>query len=372
MPGRLAPNVHAVSERARSLTHGVVCDRTSTEREAKRESIYHRREHQVLGRPVISSVSLPEFTNDQAFKFGKESKKGTALERLPKQLIGDIDDNADLAAVRAATEVFVVEDDDDVERIHRQYVLSHGSYKPGERRMHYGPNWQAPIEDKKGFKHMINNDGSRVRESMYWEDQRQQETKSKLISSRLADFRERRQPEIGKVHDPIKSTMAHLPESHTFGITFPADEYSVRELLGYTHPLSPSAPQKDKTKLPPAGLPTNHHDDLDQRRHIVPRIRDHEDKTIVLKITEDVPGGSSSGGASQRRFDLNHVFGVPTVREPRGRARQKRLADNTNYGDELTAKGLVYPTPRNVYGIEQLRKFERQLSEMHAARAVAS
>eukprot|EP00842_Homolaphlyctis_polyrhiza_P003990 jgi/Hompol1/4592/HPOL_003748-RA len=370
MPGKLAPNVVAVSEKARNLTHGLLYDRTHTagevlspqrqnpllaERDAMRESIYHRKEHQVLGRSVSKDVKLPDFTQEAEFKFGNPSKKDDAV--------------ADI--MYPALEAPSPESDAKNEQVHRQYVLSHGSYKPGERRMHYGPDWQVPNNDQSGVKHRLDNDGNRVRDSMYWEEERLQELCSKLISSRLADFRERRQPEIGKVHDPIKSTIAHLPENHTFGITFPADEYSVRELLGYTHPVSPKPLQKDKTKLPPAGLPTNHMDDLSQARHIVHKIGENEDKSIVLKITEDLPGGTHQQGY-ESRFDTNHVFGVPTVRDPRGRLRKKKLADETNYGDELGAKALVYPTPRNVYGLEQLRKFERQINEMRSANGLAA
>lgn len=49
----------------------------------------------------------------------------------------------------------------------------------------------------------------------------------------------------------------------------------------------------------------------------------------MLKITEDIVGGIPKATKMKRWFDLNHVFGVPTVRDPHGRMVKKKLADTT-------------------------------------------
>ncbi len=125
--------------------------------------------------------------------------------------------------------------------------------------------------------------------------------------------------------------MAHLPPDYTFGISIPPDEYSVCKLLGYKTPGKPKVMEKDKTKLPAAGLQTHHYDDLDNQKHIVPKLEDIEDRTLPLKITEDSVGGSQPHSIKTviNRFDLNHVFGVPTVRDPLSRTGPKKLADST-------------------------------------------
>lgn len=56
--------------------------------------------------------------------------------------------------------------------VYRRYVLSHGSYKPGEQKRHYGPDWN-PQEYRESVEHKrLENDGSRVHDALYWKDNR--------------------------------------------------------------------------------------------------------------------------------------------------------------------------------------------------------
>ncbi len=64
--------------------------------------------------------------------------------------------------------------------------------------------------------------------------------KAPVISKRLDDFRERTQPQLGKVHDPIAETL-DLPEGHTFGSTVRPDEVNAGELM---HMVGPSTYQE--------------------------------------------------------------------------------------------------------------------------------
>lgn len=119
--------------------------------------------------------------------------------------------------------------------------------------------------------------------------------------------------------------MAHLPDGHIFGVKCKVDEFNVCQLVGNTYePKAKYCIEKDKTKRPPAGLQNHHSDDLDQQKHIVPRLHALEDKTLVRKITEDVVGGVV---LRQLPKHLCNVFGVPSVRDPSGRRGPKKLAD---------------------------------------------
>jgi hypothetical protein len=158
----------------------------------------------------------------------------------------------------------------------------------------------------------------------------------------------------------MKDTMAHLSPDHTFGIKYTPDEYSVGHLIGSGKKVSKSDAKKRYVPTMPAGIPTRH--ERNENRQHVAKLREEEDATLGLKITEDIPGGQLNI-TKLKGFDLNHVFGVPSVRGHRMPV-AKRLADNANYGDELGTKALIYPTPLNVYGHEQLESLEKELQKM--------
>jgi hypothetical protein len=60
----------------------------------------------------------------------------------------------------------------DDEKIHRQYIMSHDSYRPGERRNHYDPDWQAPESKGSDELNRLNNEGNNVKELLYWKEER--------------------------------------------------------------------------------------------------------------------------------------------------------------------------------------------------------
>ncbi|KAI8909042.1 hypothetical protein EDD86DRAFT_275961 [Gorgonomyces haynaldii] len=362
LPGKLPLNISSLTQKARGLTHGVVTITKSTAKESvhpkqgnsllqelvdRRERNYHRKEHHELGKSrSVINAQLPELVNKPDFKFGRVTKLGEPVAKMM---------HPEVSAPES-------------QEIHRRYVLSHGSYLPGERRTHYEQGWTPPAVEDAGVANRLNSDGSRVKNSLYWKEDREQELHNQLSSARVAHFRDGHQPELGKVHDPIKDTMAHLPPDHTFGIKAKQDEMGVCELVGNTHQPPCSRERLLEIKKKPAGLQTHHTDDLDQQKHIVPQLTALEDRKLARKITEDVIGGTV---LRKVPLDLKRVFGVPTVRDPKGRIGrgQKKLADSTNYGDELGAKGLMYPTPRNVYGLEQLQVMEQQLQKYKYAKA---
>ena len=56
--------------------------------------------------------------------------------------------------------------------VYRRYVLSHGSYKPGEQKRHYGPDWNPNEYRESVEQKRLENDGSRVHDALYWKDNR--------------------------------------------------------------------------------------------------------------------------------------------------------------------------------------------------------
>ena len=52
------------------------------------------------------------------------------------------------------------------------------------------------------------------------------------MSEKVDSFRERAQPQVGRVHDPIKDTMsARISSDHTFGVLVKPDEYGAGDLI---------------------------------------------------------------------------------------------------------------------------------------------
>jgi hypothetical protein len=142
--------------------------------------MYHRKEHQPLGRSAGGNVVLPSFAMENDFRFGKLTHKD---EEVSKIMYPQNNGN------------------DDAETI-RRYVLSHGSFQPGEQKRHYGKDWSHP-EYRESVEHKrLENDGNRVQAALYWKENRRRELEHKIISAGLASFHSRHQPEIGKVFDP--------------------------------------------------------------------------------------------------------------------------------------------------------------------------
>jgi hypothetical protein len=75
----------------------------------------------------------------------------------------------------------------------------------------------------------LGNDGSRIRETMAFPVNLGGVTEKRLEAHRLRTHRM-----LGKVHDPIKDTMAHLDATHVFGRYLPFDEYGVAQLVRST------------------------------------------------------------------------------------------------------------------------------------------
>lgn len=118
---------------------------------------------------------------------------------------------------------------------HEMYVITHHDYDVGEtcnRRY----DWSKTNANRKiqlfgfGVETPHCNNGQNVAETLRWMDKRSPEKTTVLVSKRLDEFRERTQPQLGKVHDPIADTL-NVDPNHTFGISIIDDKYTAADLL---------------------------------------------------------------------------------------------------------------------------------------------
>ncbi|XP_077086069.1 EF-hand domain-containing family member B [Siphateles boraxobius] len=118
---------------------------------------------------------------------------------------------------------------------HRLYIRSHGSYLVGER-LDRKYNWSRyGRESRFGVPTPHHNDGRNLYKSLHWHSDSLMHNSAKLASKRCDDFREKTQPQTGKVHDPIAETL-NVPSDHTFGVLMKPDSFGVGDLLHQTPP----------------------------------------------------------------------------------------------------------------------------------------
>ncbi|XP_005099769.1 EF-hand domain-containing family member B [Aplysia californica] len=113
---------------------------------------------------------------------------------------------------------------------HEIYVKSHADYYPLERvcRSYTSPNFHP--QKCYGLPTPHCNDGKRTKETLTWIHETQGDKAAKIVSKRLDDFREKSQPQLGQVHDPIKDTL-RVPPDHTFGILHKPDPYGAGDVI---------------------------------------------------------------------------------------------------------------------------------------------
>jgi hypothetical protein len=110
------------------------------------------------------------------------------------------------------------------------YIKSHGSYEVGER-VDRDYDWSWFTRDSVyGVPTPHDNDGIHVRSTLKWLHETESEKAAKLVTKRVDDFREKAQPQIGQVHDPIKDTL-NVPDDHSFGILVRPDPYGAGDLI---------------------------------------------------------------------------------------------------------------------------------------------
>ncbi|XP_062423603.1 EF-hand domain-containing family member B [Rhea pennata] len=113
---------------------------------------------------------------------------------------------------------------------HDLYIISHNDYYVGEaiNRKYDSPNFNRSCVFGEETPHF--EDGRNVSRSLIWLIDLQSKKAAKIVSKQSDDFKEKFQPQLGKVLDPIAETM-NVPPGHTFGMLLRPDEYGVGDLL---------------------------------------------------------------------------------------------------------------------------------------------
>lgn len=134
---------------------------------------------------------------------------------------------------------------------HEMYVITHHDYDVGET-CNRKYDWSKTIANKKiqdygfGIATPHSNDGRNVAETLRWNHARAPERNTEFVSKRLDEFRERTQPQLGKVHDPIADTLK-VPPNHAYGISIMGGNYTAADLL-HMRPESQFLQGKDRKR----------------------------------------------------------------------------------------------------------------------------
>ncbi|XP_071285427.1 EF-hand domain-containing family member B isoform X3 [Agelaius tricolor] len=176
-----------------------------------KEAIYFSNREAPLGKSHDQSLKLPEGLDIIKTTFGiKFFKDLTAGELVnPPKTFEEVDKEA--------------------REGHDLYVLSHEDYYAGE-----SVNRKYNSHFDKSFVYGMETphyeDGRNTAKTFNWVLDLDSKRAPHLVSKRSDDFKEKYQPLIGKVFDPIADTM-NVPPDHTFGLAIRPDEYDVHDLL---------------------------------------------------------------------------------------------------------------------------------------------
>ncbi|KAI6660857.1 EF-hand domain-containing family member B-like [Oopsacas minuta] len=115
------------------------------------------------------------------------------------------------------------------------YKMSHNSYPVGDM-PDRNYDWSVfPRDYKYGVETPHDVRGTGVSHAMKWSHEAEEEQATHIVQKRLDDFRERTQPQIGKVHDPICDTLP-VEDNHTFGVFVKPDQFGAGDLIHMRDP----------------------------------------------------------------------------------------------------------------------------------------
>ncbi|KFP98309.1 EF-hand domain-containing family member B, partial [Leptosomus discolor] len=183
----------------------------------KKEAIYCSNRQAPLGRSHDQSSMLPKGLDIINTTFGMK-------------VIQDISAGELINPPKTFEEV-----DKEAREGHDLYIVSHNDYYVGEaiNRKYDSPNFSK--SSVYGIETPHFKDGRSVSKSLNWLYDPQAKRAAKIISKRSDDFKQKFQPQLGGVLDPIAETM-NVPPGHTFGMLLRPDEYGVDDLLHYRAP----------------------------------------------------------------------------------------------------------------------------------------
>uniref|UniRef100_W5L6V7 EF-hand domain family, member B n=1 Tax=Astyanax mexicanus TaxID=7994 RepID=W5L6V7_ASTMX len=241
--------VHGTSTRSSITAGSLVNPLPKTRYQEKlrelQEVTYNSKRKAPLERACVNGPGLPEWVDPERTAFGvKTTSNGGEIINPPK----------------TAEQV-----EKEAQEGHKQYIRSHSSYFVGERKDR-GYDLGTYLRDSRfGVSTPHRNDGHNVSRSLQWFSDTQMNHSAKLVSKRCDDFRERTQPQIGKVLDPIADTLT-VPADHTFGILLRPDAFGAGDLIHSTPP-------------------SEHLRGQDRRRALVNAVRQHLKKANFHNFT---------------------------------------------------------------------------------------
>ncbi|XP_030061886.1 EF-hand domain-containing family member B [Microcaecilia unicolor] len=182
----------------------------------KGESIYSSQRWAPLGTSHDQIPSFPEGTKVHELTFGDPTKRGIPAGEL-------------INPPKTSKEVH-----DESQKGHELYAMTHNDYNVGEKKDRKY-DWSNFKTDTFGMPTPCFHDGRLTSKTLHWLHDLQMKKAAQLVPKRVDDFRERSQPQIGKILDPIIDTL-NVPPDHTFGLPIIPDGYGVAEILRYKAP----------------------------------------------------------------------------------------------------------------------------------------
>ncbi|KAJ6666513.1 hypothetical protein lerEdw1_020236, partial [Lerista edwardsae] len=172
----------------------------------KKEAIYLSSREAPLGKSHDQTTRLPAGLDVMKTAFGvttiREAPGGETIN--PPKSFDEVDKESRLG--------------------HELYVKSHNDYYVGEPiNRNYDPStfYRFNLYGKETPHY---NDGRNVARTLHWLHDLQMKRAAKLVPKISDDFKEKFQPQLGKVLDPIADTL-NVPPGHTFGTLVRPDEY---------------------------------------------------------------------------------------------------------------------------------------------------
>ncbi|XP_043117646.1 EF-hand domain-containing family member B-like [Puntigrus tetrazona] len=196
-PDTASTLVHGVNTKS-SINAGSVINPAPKTRFQERLRHLHEINYQKapLGRSGVQGPGLPSWLDSEKTMFGVttlQCNKKTSLYLTGGEVINP----------PKTTHQVKKEADEG----HQLYVRSHGSYFVGERvdRKYNCSHYKR--DSRFGVPTPHFNDGRTISRSLRWPCDSLMHNSAKLVSKRCDNFREKTQPQTGKVHDPIAETL---------------------------------------------------------------------------------------------------------------------------------------------------------------------
>ena len=254
----------------------------------QREQVYESAKRDPLGKSMTRGHNIPESISTFGSKIDAKFKdKNPEAKNLIYPVGTELDEVKDLPEGGG-------------DGLHDLYVRTHGNYAPGEqKRRNY--NWDAA-----GFKPDAHVFG--ITEKQPYHNgvakalTQNIDQATKLIPRAVSDFKLANTQTLGQSKNLGQRNRVGVGESHIFGVpSRRVEEWGVQQLICGDYSMNDQNPDPDL-------------------------------------------GKSLRSGFRNESKDSERVFGAPSIRSDLNAPKVKSVADNQNYGNELGAFSLIYPS----------------------------